>query len=34
MLMDLVFVKKWVKSVTGCLLYIFHLSGFEVIGGA
>ena len=26
MLMDLVkFVLKWVKSVTGCLLYLFHL---------
>ena len=24
--MDLVFVLKWVKSVTGCLLYKFHLS--------
>ena len=24
--MDLVFVLKWVKSVIGCALYIFHLS--------
>ena len=27
MLMDLVLILKWVKGVTGCLLYIFHLSG-------
>ena len=24
MLIDLVFVLKWVKSLNGCLLYIFH----------
>ena len=24
--MDLVFVLKWIKSVIGCALYIFHLS--------
>ena len=24
--MDLVYALKWVKSVTGCLLYTFHLS--------
>ena len=24
--MDLVFVLKWVKSVVGCVPYIFHLS--------
>ena len=28
--MDLVFVLKWVKSDTGCLLYTFHLSGKNV----
>ena len=27
MAMDLVFILKLVKSVTGCLLYIFHPSG-------
>ena len=29
--MVLVFVLIWVKSVLRCLLYIFHLSGLEVI---
>ena len=24
--MDLVFLLKWVKSVIGCMLFIFHLS--------
>ena len=31
--MDLVFVLKWVKSVIGCMLYIFHLSGADPSGG-
>ena len=26
--MDLVFVLKWVKSVIGCMLYMFHLTGW------
>ena len=27
--MDLVFVLKWVKSVIGCLFFVFQLSGME-----
>ena len=27
--MDLVFVLKWVKSIPGCLLYTFQLSGSD-----
>ena len=31
MQIDLVFVLKWVKNVTGCLLYILNLSAFLTI---
>ena len=31
MLMDLVFVLKWVKSVIGWALYTFHLSDINTI---
>ena len=27
--MDLEFILKWIKSVIGCALYIFHLSGWK-----
>ena len=29
--MELVFALKWVKSVIGCQLYIFHLSGKIIV---
>ena len=31
MLMDLVFILKWVKRVTKWLLHLFHLSGFHLL---
>ena len=31
--MNLVFVLKWTKSVIGCTLYIFHLSGAKELRG-